>query len=262
MTERKKLIATNWKMNLNVHEGSLFVHTLAEKVAVHRDVEVVLIPTMLSLQSLSLQIDRHQFKLAAQNLYWRDSGPFTGEVSAAQLHGVVDYALVGHSERRHIFHETDKDVRNKMQAAVRNSIMPILCVGETAFERKENETVDVIQDQVMSGLANLTAEDMEGVVIAYEPVWAISNGKDFGNHAVATPHDATVAATVIRRQIAHMFGKKVAEATRVLYGASANKDNALSLMSAKGIDGLLLGGASLQVDEVSKIVELAHSGNQ
>lgn len=262
MTERKKLIAANWKMNLNVHEASLFVHTLAGKVPVHRDVDVVLAPTMLTLQSLSLQIDRRQFKLAAQNLYWRDNGPFTGEVSAAQLRGVVDYAIVGHSERRHVFHETDKDIRAKVQAAVRNTIKPILCVGETAYERKENETIDVIQDQVMGGLANLTAEDMTGVVIAYEPVWAISNGKDFGSHAVATPHDAEVAAGVIRRQITHMFGKKVAEATRVLYGASANKDNAASLMAAKGIDGLLLGGASLKADEFSAIVSMAHEGNQ
>lgn len=258
MADRKKFIVANWKMNLTMQEASLFVHKLSGLIQVHRDVEVVLAPTMLTIQSLSLQIDRRQFKLAAQNLYWQDSGAYTGEISAAQLRGIVDYSLVGHSERRHVFGETDKDVRAKVQAAVRNRIKPILCVGETAIERKANETADVLQDQVTGGLANLTADDMERVVIAYEPVWAISDGKNFASHAAATPHDAEVAATVIRRQIAHMFGKKVADATPVLYGASAHKENAASLLAAKGIDGLLIGGASLDAEEFSEIVAIAH----
>src|SRR3990167_1786929 len=146
MAQRKKLIVGNWKMNMNVHQASVFIHHLSKKVAVHRDVEVVVSPTMLALQPLSLQIDRRQFKLAAQNFYWRDHGAYTGEVSATQLRGIVSYGLVGHSERRHVFHESDKDTRAKVQSAIRNGIRPVLCVGETASERAGGETTDAIHD--------------------------------------------------------------------------------------------------------------------
>src|ERR1700761_4941284 len=128
MGRDKKLIIGNWKMNLGVQEASLYLHKLSQLVDVHRDVEVVLAPTMLTLQTLSLQINRRQFKLAAQNFYWRDSGAYTGEVSATQLRGIVDFALVCHSERRHVFNESDKDIRAKVQAAIRNGIKPVLCI--------------------------------------------------------------------------------------------------------------------------------------
>jgi triosephosphate isomerase len=158
MIREKKLIVGNWKMNLNTHEASLYLHKLAGLTPVHRDVEVVLAPTLLALQSLSLQVDHRQFKLGVQNLYWRDSGAFTGEVSATQLRGVVEYAIIGHSERRHIFNETDKDIRNKVQAAIRNDIRPILCIGETANERASGETNGVLHDQLIGGLTNVTSE--------------------------------------------------------------------------------------------------------
>ncbi len=140
----KRIIIGNWKMNLNVHDASLYLHKLAKRVKNHRDVEVVLAPTTLALQSLSLQVDHRQFKLAAQNFYWRDHGAFTGEVSATQLHGIVQYGLVGHSERRHVFGETDKDIRAKVQAALRNNIRPVLCIGETIQERTDGETAAVL----------------------------------------------------------------------------------------------------------------------
>lgn len=258
MTTRKKLIVANWKMNFTTHEASLYVHKLAGMVSPHRDVEVVLAPTLLALQSLSLQIDRRQFKLAVQNLYWRDSGAFTGEVSAAQLHGIVDYAIIGHSDRRHIFHETDKDIRQKVQAALRNHIRPILCIGETAGERSDGETNAVVHDQLVSGLANVTSEELDQVTIAYEPVWAISNGKDYGQHEVATPEDAEKIAKLIRRQIAALYGKEAAQAVRILYGASTNSHNARGFLDASDIDGLLVGGASLNAHEFSEIVKQAH----
>lgn len=254
----KKLIVGNWKMNLNTHEASLYVHKLAQRITSHRDVEVVLAPTLLALQSLSLQVDRRQFKLAVQNLYWRDSGAFTGEVSATQLRGVVDYAIIGHSERRHIFHETDKDVRNKMQAAIRNNIRPILCIGETASERAFNETNDVLHGQLVGGLTNLTSEDLDQVTIAYEPVWALSNGKDFADHPTPTPEDAALVASFIRKQLVHLFGKPAVNKLRVIYGGSANAQNAAGFLSADGIDGLLVGGASLNAHEFGAIVEKAH----
>lgn len=237
---------------MNIHEASIFVHKLAKEVDVHRDVEVVLAPTLLALQPISLQIDRRQFKLAVQNFYWRDFGAFTGEVSATQLRGLVDYAIIGHSERRHIFHEHDKDIRSKVQAALRNGIRPILCIGETAHERAMGETSGKIHDQLTGGLANVTSEEFKEVVIAYEPVWAIGTGDN------ATPEDVRKAIHTIRRQIEHLYGKTAAEHVRVLYGGSVKSDNARSYLTTQGVDGLLVGGASLNVHNFEAIVAAAH----
>ena len=248
----KILIVGNWKMHLNVHQASLYTHKLSEKITTHNDVEVVLCPTSLALQPLSLQINHRQFKLGAQNVYWRDEGAFTGEVSAAMLRGLVKYALVGHSERRHIFHESAKDIRTKVQSTLRNDITPILCVGETATDRTLGEAVHVIQDQIVSGLANVTSSELEDIVIAYEPVWAIGTGKN------AKPQDAETAAVTIRREIKALYGEKGAEKVRVLYGGSVNEENAKEYLATQGIDGLLIGGASLKADVFAKIVEGAH----
>ena len=252
MATHKKLIVGNWKMNLTTQEASLYVHKLSGMVKVRRDVEVVLAPTLLALQSLSLQVDRRQFKLAVQNLYWRDHGAFTGEVSAAQLHGIVNYALIGHSERRHIFNESDKDTRNKVQAALRNRITPILCIGETASERAMGETIDVIHDQLLGGLANVTSEELEGVVIAYEPVWAIGTGDS------AVPEDVTKAVTAIRSQIRHLYGAPAVETLRILYGGSVTASSAADYLAIDGIDGLLVGGASLDAHAFTEIINKAH----
>lgn len=252
MSARKKLIIGNWKMNLTIHEASILVHGLAGEIAVHRDVEVVLAPTYLALQSVSLQINRRQFKLAAQNFYWRDHGAYTGEVSAAQLRGLVDYALVGHSERRHIFHEHAKEIRSKVQAAVRCGIKPVLCIGETAHERATNETIAVLHDQILGGLANITSEELANVVIAYEPVWAIGTGDN------ATPHDVAKAIRAIRRQVAHLYGEKAAAEIRVLYGGSVTPDSAPTYLATEGVDGLLVGGASLSVPSFAAIAKSAH----
>ncbi len=198
-------------------------------------------------------------KLAAQNCYWRDEGPYTGEVSATMLRGLVSYVIVGHSERRYIFGETDIDIRNKVQAVLRNNMIPILCVGETAQEKADGETKLVLHDQVINGLANVSSEEMENVVVAYEPVWAISNGTDFTDHAIATDTEATEAAKEIRRHVKALYGAEAAKSIRVLYGASANIDNAASFLNAKGINGLLVGGDSLKAHDFSTIVEIAHT---
>ncbi len=252
MARDKRLIIGNWKMNMNVHEASLFVHRLSKKFRVRRDVEVVLAPTMLAVQSLSLQVNHRQFKLAAQNIYWRDHGAYTGEVSATQLRGIVQYALVGHSERRYIFHETDKDIRAKVQAALRNNIVPVLCIGETLQERTDGETADALRDQIVGGLANVTSQELEDVVIAYEPVWAIGTGNN------ARPTDVTTAIRLIRRQLAHLYGKKIAEDVRVLYGGSVNKDSAADYLALDDVDGLLVGGASLDEFGFADIIKKAH----
>lgn len=253
MSRNKKYIIGNWKMNLNIHKSSLYAHSLESKIKYHRDVEVVLAPTFLVLQTLRLQLNHKTFKLAAQNLYWRDEGAFTGEVSASQLHSLVDYAIIGHSERRHIFGETDKDIRAKVQAAIRNKIKPILCIGETAIERSDGETKAVLHDQLMGGLANLTSDEIEHVVIAYEPVWAIGTGNN------ASTQDVLVAVRSIRDQIKQLYGNKVAEMVPVVYGGSVNVHSAGDYLQPSEIDGLLIGGASLNEHEFCEIIKKAHN---
>lgn len=251
---RKKLIIGNWKMNLNMQEASLYLHKLMEVLKPRRDVEVVVSPTTLTLQSLSLQINRRIAKLAAQNCYWRDHGAYTGEVPAAHLRGIADYVLIGHSERRYIFIESDKDIRLKVQAAIRNRLQPILCIGETAQERALGETRDVLADQLTSGLANVTAEELDKVVIAYEPIWAIGTGDN------AKPVDVKKATQMIRQHVAHLYGKKAAEEVRILYGGSITVDSAADYLAISGLDGLLVGAASLDIHQFTEIIEKAHKG--
>jgi triosephosphate isomerase len=252
MARDKTLIVGNWKMNLGVHESSLYLNKLDKVIKIHRTIETVIAPTMLALQTLSLQVNFRQIKLAAQNFYWRDKGAYTGEVSATMLRGIVQYALVGHSERRHVFNESDKDIRAKVQAAIRNDIRPILCVGETAGERASGETKDVLYDQLVGGLANVTSEELEKVVIAYEPVWAIGTGQN------ALPPDVTSAIQSIRAQLKHLYGAKAADAVQVLYGGSVTADSAAGYLALSDVDGLLIGGASLDANAFAGIVEKAY----
>jgi len=249
----QKIIIGNWKMNMNLHQSSLYAHSLEQKIQNRRDVEVVLAPSMMALQTLRLQLNHRHFKLAAQNLYWRDEGAFTGEVSAFQLHGLVDYAIIGHSERRHIFGETDKDIRAKVQSSIRNKIRPILCIGETAIERSDNETKAIIHDQLIGGLANLTSDEVEKVVVAYEPVWAIGTG------ANASVTDVLEVVRIVRSQIKQLYGQKVADSMYVLYGGSVNINSAGDYLAQVEIDGLLIGGASLNAHEFCEIVKKAHN---
>lgn len=238
-------------MNLTVNEASLFVHRLDDLVGKRRGVEIVLAPTMLAVQPLHLQVQHHHFNLAAQNFYWRDHGAYTGEVSASQLRGLVQYGLVGHSERRHVFGERSKDIRSKVQAAVRNGITPVLCIGETASERADDETADAIHDQLIGGLANITGVEVEHTVVAYEPVWAIGTGK------FAAPRDVSRAVKLIRKQIKQLFGALAAKHVRVLYGGSVNVDNASAYLQIDGVDGLLIGDTSLDVRAFAEIVKKA-----
>ena len=253
MAREKTLIIGNWKMNLGVHESSLYLNKLDKVLKIHRNVEVVVAPTMLALQTLSLQVDLRQMKLAAQDFYYRDHGAYTGEVSATMLRGIVQYALVGHSERRHVFNESDKDIRAKVQAAIRNEIRPILCVGETAGERAGGETNDILFDQLIGGLANVTSEELEQVVVAYEPVWAIGTGQN------ALPPDVTAAIQAIRSQLRHLYGAKAATSVQVLYGGSVTADSAATYLALPDVDGLLIGGASLDEHIFSSIVEKAYT---
>lgn len=249
---RKLLIAGNWKMNLNTGQASMLLHRLQENVKIHRDIEVVLAPSMLVLQPLSLQLDHRKFRLAAQNAYFRDEGAFTGEVSFTMLRDLVTYVIVGHSERRHIFGEDLPMIRDKVAAAFRNEITPILCVGETKQEREDHETKQVLHDQLMTALSNLTADEVESMVIAYEPVWAIGTGD------VAKPDQVESAISYIRNYVHDVFGKTAAKKIRLLYGGSVVADVVHGFLNIEGVDGFLVGGASLNYHSFTSIIESAH----
>lgn len=251
------LIAGNWKMHLNTSQASILVHRLQERIKIHRDVEVVLFPSMMTLQPLSMQIDRRKFRLGAQNAHYEDEGAFTGEVSMTMLRELVHYVLVGHSERRHVFGESDDVIAKKAAAAVRNEISPIICVGETKHERDLGETNQVLHDQTVTALSQLTSQDMHQVVIAYEPVWAISGGNDYKNHEIAKPDEVEKAVRIIRDNVAQLYGKTAASRLRVLYGGSSNADNARAYLEVDGVNGLLSGGASLNYHQFSDMVDTA-----
>lgn len=258
MNKRKTLIVGNWKMHLNVAQGSLLTARLHKHIAGHRDIEVVLAPSTLLLQPLSLQLDRRRFRLAAQNANPKDEGALTGEVSFAMLHNLVHYVIVGHSERRIYFNEQLEDVRDKVAASVRNGIMPILCVGETADERHAGETKQVLHDQVVSALSNLTAQEVEHVVIAYEPVWAISS---FGGE-LAKPDDVQKCLSFIRKQVKDLYGAHAANAMRILYGGSVDEHLASGYLNLEDCDGVLVGSASLNYHKFAGIVDAAYRINR
>lgn len=253
MTKRT-LVIGNWKMHLNTSQASLLLHRLHERIKIHRNVEVVLAPSMLVLQPLSMQIDRRKFRLAAQNAYHKDEGAYTGEVSLTMLQDLAHYVIIGHSERRLYFNENLDIIRDKVAAAVRNGITPILCIGETDHERKGGETRQVLHDQLVTALANLTASDIEDIVIAYEPVWAIST---FGGE-LAKPSDVERDMAFIRKQISDLYGARAAERVRILYGGSVDDQIVRGYLEIKDCDGVLVGGASLNYHKFAGIVDAAY----
>lgn len=251
---KRTLIVGNWKLHLNTSQASLLLHRLHERIKIYRDIEVVLAPSMLVLQPLSVQLDRRKFRLAAQNAFHKDTGAYTGEVSFAMLQDLVHYTIIGHSERRIYFNESLEMIREKVASAVRNGITPILCVGETREENRAGETKQVLHDQLTSALANLTATDVKKIVIAYEPVWAIST---FGGE-LAKPDEVKKRMDFIRQQIADLYGKRSSERVRVLYGGSVDHDIASGYLSIQGCDGVLVGGASTNYQKFSGIVDAAY----
>ena len=230
----KQLIVGNWKEHFNPGAASAFYHKL-NKLVEPNDAEVVLCPPTLNLYSLSHEIDAAKYKLGAQNLYYESEGAYTGETSADMLKGLVDYALIGHSERRHLFGETNIMIAKKVEAALRSNITPILCIGETVLDRSEELTSRVVVDQLTVGLHYVAKADLEHVVIAYEPVWAIGTGN------FATPDDVIPVAKLVHQSIAELYGED-SNPVRLLYGGSVDPDNAKAYLNLDGIDGLLVGG--------------------
>ena len=221
----KTYVMGNWKMNLTVGDSSIYLQRLLKKIKPSRGLEIIIAPSAISLPSLSLQLERNKskIKLAAQNFYQKDFGAYTGEISIAQLRGVVSYALIGHSERRFIFGETNKDISQKVAAAIRSGITPVLCIGETENQRNFGETIDVLRDELLGGLSEIDTEDVKKCLIAYEPVWAISTSKQA---RPATPDEIAASIRLIKEQLVDIYAQETTEEIPLLYGGSVNPNNA------------------------------------
>jgi triosephosphate isomerase len=247
---RKPIIAGNWKMNKTIAEAVDLVKALKAMVADVTDVEVVVAPPYTVLSAVADVIKDSNIKLSAQDMYWEKNGAFTGEVSPLMLKDVgCQYVIIGHSERRLFFAETNETVNKKVKCAHEYSIRPIMCVGEKLEEREAGVMKDVVKDHVVNGLAGLTEEQMLATVIAYEPVWAIGTGK------TATPEQAQEVHCFIRELISEIYSSSVADAIVIQYGGSVKPDNVAQLMAKPDIDGGLIGGASLDAESFAKIVK-------
>ena len=250
---RRKLIAGNWKMNLTAFDARAMVADLRKQIdplAAHltKDRDLLIAPAAVVIPAVAQALAGSSIALGAQNMHWEDSGAFTGEVSAPMLKAFgVTHVIIGHSERRHVFFETNEFVNKKMVSALKHRLVPIMCIGETLQEREAGKTVEVVMRQAETGLSAIAAEDAGKVVIAYEPVWAIGTGK------TATPEHAQLVHGSIREFLGDLWGTAAAAETRILYGGSVTPDNIDSLMAKPDIDGALVGGASLKADSCAKI---------
>ena len=246
---RRKVIAGNWKMNMLPNETIQFIEDLAPLVK-NTEHEVILCVPYTDLFYALLTAQNTNIKIGAQNMHFAESGAYTGEVSGKMLKSInVEYVIIGHSERRQYFNETDETVNKKVKAAFENGLKPIVCVGETLEQRETGKVEEIITNQTELALEGLTNEQVENTIIAYEPIWAIGTGK------TATKEDANNAIKAIRKKIAEIYGQNVADGVIIQYGGSVKSSNAKELFSMSDIDGALVGGASLKADEFSKIVE-------
>lgn len=245
---RKKVIAGNWKMNMLPNEVLAYIEEFIPLVKDTKN-EVILCVPYTDLFYALLSAQNTNIKIGAQNMHWAEKGAYTGEVSAKMLKAIgVEYVIIGHSERRSYFNETDESVNKKIKAAFENELKPIVCVGETLEERESGKTADIITNQTRLALDGLSSEQVKNTIIAYEPIWAIGTGK------TATSEDANNSIKEIRKEIEKIYGKDVAECVIIQYGGSVKSSNAKELFSTSDIDGGLVGGASLVPDEFAKIV--------
>jgi len=245
---RKKVIAGNWKMNKLPNEAIAFIEELAPLVKDTQNEVVICVPYTNLFYSL-LIAQGTNIKIGAQNMHWESNGAYTGEVSAEMLKSIgVEYVIIGHSERRQYFAETDETVNKKLKKALAVGLRPIVCVGETLEQREKNQTIEIITNQTKLALEGLTEEQVANTIIAYEPIWAIGTGK------TATAEDANNAIKEIRNEISKIYGQNTAERVIIQYGGSVKASNAEELFSMSDIDGGLVGGASLDAGEFSKIV--------
>ena len=244
---RIPLVAGNWKMNTTVTEAEILVYTMLEKLNQIHGVEKVLCPPFISLVAINIMLQNSSISLGAQNMHFENKGAYTGEISPLMLKELCEFVILGHSERRWYFGETDQIINKKVKAALENKIKPILCVGEKLEDNEAGKTKDIIGKQLKADLdgTELTSD----LVIAYEPVWAIGTGK------VATNEQATATIVFIRNILAEIWNKRIAQDLRIIYGGSVTSDNIAGLISQQEIDGVLVGGASLKAEEFLSIVD-------
>ena len=246
---RRVIIAGNWKMNKNISESIDLANSIKRAVVDVEEVEIVLCPPFTSLSDVNEIILETNVKLGAQDLYWEKEGAFTGEISAGMLKNVgCEYVLIGHSERRQFFGETNQTVNRKLKSALAEGLKPIVCVGEKLDERKAGRAFDVVKDHVANSLAGISKNDMLKTVIAYEPVWAIGTGVN------ATKDEAQEVHKYIRGILKDLFGRETASSVRIQYGGSVKPDNIKELMSQADVDGALVGGASLKAESFCAII--------
>jgi len=249
---RKTIIAGNWKMYKTINEAIELANGLKRELFNLENIDTVICPPYTALSETAEVIAESNIELGAQDCFWQEEGAFTGEVSCKMIKDAgAKYVIIGHSERRQFFGETNETVNKKIKAALKAGLLPIVCCGETLAEREKNKTFDVLTDHIKNGLIDITSEEMEKITIAYEPVWAIGTGK------TATPAQAQEAHKFIRNLLVKIFDKETAQETRIQYGGSVKPENTLELINQPDIDGALVGGASLKVDSFSAIVKKA-----
>ncbi len=245
---RKPMMAGNWKMNKTPADAPNLAQAIVDAVGTESKVDCVVCPPYVALAAVKNVLQGSNVALGAQNLHWEASGAYTGEISAPMLQGLVEYVIIGHSERRQYFAETDHTVNKKIQAALAHNLIPILCVGESLGQNRAGETRVIVSSQVEAALEGLSGEQVQSLVIAYEPIWAIGTG------LAATPQEAGDTCGVVRSVVAQLYGQPVADNTRILYGGSTNEKNIGEIMAQPDIDGALIGGAALKVESYSAMV--------
>jgi len=245
---RKPMMAGNWKMNKRPDEAVALAQEIIAAVSEQDTVDCVICPPFVALSAVKTLVAESSVALGAQNMHWEASGAYTGEVSAPMLQGLVSHVIIGHSERRQYFGETDEHVNKKVSAALAHNLVPILCVGESLAQNRAGETELIVSSQVEAALEGLTAAAVATVVIAYEPIWAIGTG------LAATAEEAGNTCGLIRKVIGQLYNEETAETIRILYGGSTNDKNIGEIMQQSAIDGALIGGAALKVDSYSAMV--------
>ena len=247
---RKPFIAGNWKMNTDSASAVALAAGLAKELSSVDTVDVAVCPPFVYLQSVAAALSASNIALGSQNVYFEEKGAFTGEISCAMLKDAsCAHAIIGHSERRHVLGETDAMINKKISAAISGGLLPIFCVGELLEERQGGTTNEVVAGQIKNGLEGICAESIQAVTVAYEPVWAIGTG------LTATPEQAQEVHSMIRGLLADLYGNETAQSIRIQYGGSAKPSNTAELMSQPDVDGLLVGGASLKVEDFAAMVK-------
>ena len=245
---RRPILAGNWKMHMTIAEATDFVRSIRRGLNEVKDVDRVLCPPFTVLAAVRDLLSATEIGLGAQNMHWEEKGAYTGEVSPGMVRELAKYVILGHSERRAYFHETDEMVNRKVKAALAHGLLPIVCVGETEAQHDAGQTEEIVSSQVRACLAGLTAEQAGGLVIAYEPVWAIGTGK-----AATVAGAGAVIGLTIRGTVAELYDQATAQAVRVQYGGSVNPGNIAEFMAHPDVDGALVGGASLKPDFVDLV---------